>query len=418
MVVISLTLAALLIVIGTDPYLLTSSAQEPPEKESAGLPLSKESLAAFGLSPDSIQAAALSYDMQVVKTANVSTVDSGGVVTFSITIKNNGPNTAPLVFFYDDYPAQMDDVDYIFSTAVISNGLTKPTFAVSNIPNNGTVNVTVTGKLSSAPNVTVKNTAIITPFVTSQQDSKGNNSSAVNVSINGSNPGASDGRIFLPVMFKSPPPPPIVLVYSEDFNSGEPWVEFGDDNDDCQAENRSSQYWVWIRDQGDRCLPPADANDHKPETPFRTYGEFEVEAYQSEGPSRETAFGLFINGAGGDNYYYFRIWPNDDCGQGGDWQLIRRRGGNEQTLLQGACNPAIKRGKGSGSTNKLKIHHDASLMLSVYANGVQLGSTFDTQALHLTGTATGVYVFTDDDDINQNDAALIKFDNFKVYRFQ
>ncbi|HEX9922250.1 MAG TPA: DUF11 domain-containing protein [Anaerolineae bacterium] len=417
-VVIILTLSALIIVIGVDPYLLTSSAQGPPDAETNGLPLSKESLAAFGLSPDSIQAADLSYDVQVVKTANVSTVDSGDMITFSIAIKNNGPDTAQLVFFYDDYPTQMHDVTYVFSTAVISDGLAKPKFAISDIPNSGTVNVTITGKLSSAPNVTVKNTAIITPFVTSQQDSKGNNSSAFNVNINGSNPGASDGRIFLPIMFKSPPPPPIVLAYSENFNSGDPWVEFGDDNDGCQAENRSSQYWVWLRDRGETCLPPADANDHKPETPFRTYGEFEVDAYQSEGPNRDTAFGLFINGAGGDNYYYFRIWPNDSCGQGGDWQLVRRRGGNEQTLLQGACNPAIKRGTGSGSTNKLKIHHDASFMLSVYVNDVQLGSTFDTQGLHLTGIATGVYAYTNDGDIDQNNAALIKFDNFTVYKFQ
>lgn len=419
MIVIIGTLAASFIAISADPYLSTSSAQGPPEEETGGLPLSKESLAAFGLSPDSIQAAALSYDVQVVKTANTTTVNSGGKVTFSITIKNNGPDAAPLVFFYDNYPPQMSGVAYQFSTSVISDGVvSKPHFAISNIPNNGTVNVTVTGQLNSIPNVTVKNTAIITPFTSSQLDSKGNNTSSVNVNINGSNPGASDGRIFLPIMRKDPPLPPPVLVYFEDFNSGDPWVELGNSNSDCESDNTNAQYWVRLRDRGETCVPPADEDDQKPETPFRTYGEFQVDAYQSEGPSRETAYGLFINGEGGDNYYYFRIWPNDSCSQGGDWQLVRRRGGSEHTLLEGQCHTAIKRGTGAANTNRLKIRHDVSFELSVFVNNVKLGTIYDVQGQHLTGSATGVYAYTSDDDVDLNDAALIKFDNFAVYKFQ
>ena len=56
-------------------------------------------------------------------------------------------------------------------------------------------------------------------------------------------------------------------------------------------------------------------------------------AYHSEdltgsGGRSNAAYGLFINGKGGDYYYLFRIWPNNSCSKGGDWELIRQDDGS------------------------------------------------------------------------------------------
>jgi hypothetical protein len=134
-----------------------------------------------------------------------------------------------------------------------------------------------------------------------------------------------------------------------------------------------------------------------------------VAAYHSDGQSN-AAYGIFINGEGGDNYYLFRIWPNDDCSDGGRWQLIRREDGSNTTLLNGSCSSLIKEGIGSGATNVLRISHSTDRKLSVYVNGQLLSSIIDTSADHLTGEATGVYVLSDDREV------IMKFDDFKVYR--
>ncbi len=392
---VTTALTVLFIAIGVQP--LTIAAQAPPQPP----PINEETLAAFGLSPASIQSSASSFDLEIVKKTNVITADSGDPVTFTISITNHGPGSAPLTFFYDDFPPEMQGVAYSFSTLVISDGLAKPTWAFTNpIPDKGTIAITVTGILTSAPNVTVKNTAFVTAFHYISDTDSANNNSAVNIVINGYNP---SNLFYLPLIFKNPQPT-IILTYHENFNSGDPWEEF--DISACETENRNGQYWVRHKKENRTCLPPAD-NDA-----YRTYGEFEVTAYQSEGPSKETAFGLFINGAGGDYYYFFRIWPNDSCSSGGDWQLVRRHDGDEKTILSDNCDPAIKR----GGTNTLMVAHTSGHQLTVYANGTQLDAIIDNTSKHLTGKATGIYVYSEDDDLDDDDA-LIKFDNFKVYRY-
>ena len=69
----------------------------------------------------------------------------------------------------------------------------------------------------------------------------------------------------------------IELAYHENFNSGDPWFEFNFNG--CSTNNTNSQYWVDL-DNNKTCLPPAQ-NEDKPESPYRTYGEFEVEAVSS-----------------------------------------------------------------------------------------------------------------------------------------
>lgn len=409
----AIVILALSIMIGVNLRPLPVTAQEPDTEPPFSGSIDEKDLAEFGLSIQDIQPLAGDYDLKVTKQANVTSVDSGDQVEFTISIQNVGSNEVQLTIFYDDYPPQMQNVSYDFGTTnVLSNGQAKPRWAIIDpIGVNETVVATVTGDLISGPDATVQNTAIVTGFNASGVDTQpSNNSSSVNVTINGSNPDTpTDNLVYLPIVHKNPQPEKI-LVYEETFNSGDPWVEF--ETSDCKAENTSNQYWVRLKDDNERCLPPADNDDEKPEQPYRTYGEFEVTAYQSEGPSDETDFGLFINGSGGDDYYYFTIRPNaNNCSTGGNWRLVRRRDNDETTLRSGSCHSAIKRGTAREFANKLSIAHRSNRELSIFVNDTLLTTYTDSSSRHLTGEATGLFVFSEDDDV------LVKFDNFRVYEF-
>ena len=408
-VVLALLILAMSAIIG---HLAVVIAQEPSDDNRDKVYNNEELLAEFGVSAAEIIQANNNFALVVVKRANVTTVDSGVQVTFTITITNQGPDEALGVFFYDEFPAEMINVNYSFSpgAGAVHNAVDDPKNYLwllgSPIPKGSAVIVTITGELVSARNVTVTNVAKAYAYgnpTTIYQD-------AVEVGIRGYAPDAPL-PIYLPIIFKAPPPPPIVLAYHEDFNSGNPWLEFSSNG--CTTDNRDDKYWVDL-DQTDRtCFPPA-RNQDKPEKPYRTYGEFEVTAYHSEdltggGGRSNAAYGIFINGEGGDNYYLFRIWPNSSCSSGGDWQLIRRKSGNSNTILQGSCHTAIKRG---GEINLLRVAHSSDRKLTAYANGTELGSYTDSSGDHLTGSATGAYVRSADEDVR------IKFDDFKVYKYQ
>jgi uncharacterized repeat protein (TIGR01451 family) len=355
------------------------------------------------LDPADPSFAALAPSFQIVKKSNALTVTAGSRITFTIFITNTGPDPAPTVIFYDDYPAQLTNVAYAFSrpatkTTLIPNP--KPTWVLTaSLPVNQRLVVTVTGILTSTVNVTVTNTAKVTNFFPEVS-----NQASVNVGIYRKSIGP--GRIlYLPAIFK---PVKLILVYLEDFNVGQPWFE-GTIDSGCVTNNTSGQYWVDLEKTNRTCLPPAP-NVNKPSSPYITYGEFEVAAYHSEGPS-EAWYGIFINGQGGNNYYLFRIQPNEDaCTVGGDWELIRRAGGNEVSLAAGSCHPAIRRGYGVNATNILRITHKSDRKIAVIANGTLLGTVTDNSSNHLVGTAPGLYVRSDIQNIR------IKFDNFTVYR--
>jgi uncharacterized repeat protein (TIGR01451 family) len=387
-------------------------AQEPSDDNQDRIYTIEDLLTEFGVGAAEIIQANNTFTLVVEKRANVTTVDSGDQVTFTVTITNQGPDEALGVFFYDEFPAEMTNVNYSFSASAgaVHNEVVDPKDYLwllgSPIPKGSTVIVTITGKLVSARNVTVTNVAKTYAY----GDPTTIYQSATQVGILGYAPDAPL-PIYLPMIFKAPPPPPIVLAYHEDFNSGNPWLEFSSNG--CKTDNRDDRYWVDLDQTNRTCFPPAK-NEDKPEKPYRTYGEFEVTAYHSEdltgdGAKSNAAYGIFINGEGGDNYYLFRIWPNNGCSNGGDWQLIRRKSGNSNTILQGSCHTAIKRG---GETNLLRVAHSSDRKLTAYVNGAELGSYTDSPGDHRTGTATGVYVRSADEDVR------IKFDDFKVYKYQ
>jgi len=345
----------------------------------------------------------LNVDLAVNKTANVSTIASGGYVTYIITIDNNGADDADVVLFRDNYPTgQMLNVSFDFSQPATSDGHIPPEWWFDDpiLAGDGAV-VTVTGQLVAIPGTVIVNTAEATAF---GETNSADNTDEASVTISG----GSGSIIYLPVIHRNPLPAKI-LVYYEDFNSGEPWFEF--DNNGCNAYHSNDQYWVDL-DNGKECLPPA-RNENNPQQPYRTYGEFEVTAYVSgEYLEDDHWYGIFINGAGGDDYYRFRIKPNEgDCSSGGDWELMRRKNNSNKTLASRSCDANIRRGYGSGAANKLAIRHTYNHQLLVYINDVLVQTVTLISEDRLSGTATGVYISTIDSNRNMR----TKFDDFRVY---
>lgn len=369
----------------------------------------------FGLAVymvDRLALAAVSYDLSITKTTSLTTVTSGSTVTFNVTISNLSGSTAQYLYFIDSYPKQMINVAYTFEPGVtaVSNGVTgaEQWLITSPLPVGQSIAITVTGQLTSALDVLVTNTAVVTPFIQGADPTGGNNSAGVGVNVEGFSPTA--GLIYLPIVQRNPTPTPIplILAYHETFD-GNPWQEFS--NNGCSTDNTSGQFWVDLDSTDRTCLPPA-RNENKPELPYRTYGEFEVRAYDSgQNQDSESGYGIWINGQGADNYYLFRIWPNaSGCSSGGNWELRRYKDGGNAKLLGGTCNANIVRGYGSAATNVLRLAHKSSGELVVYANGQALASVVDSSQL-TGGTATGVFVQSNNRHIR------IKFDDFKVYRY-
>lgn len=407
---VALLFAGLSTLFGVSIMLFPSlvAAQEPYGYEAGPPePLDREALAPFDAYASALRAQRIApFDIQVVKNPSATTVDSGDFITFRVTVTNKSlVNPAIGVMFQDDFPEQMTQVKYqINATNVISNNQTRPVWLfLDPIPPNSRIVMIITGRMVSTFDTNVVNKAKVWTFTSGVDPNLNNNEWDVPITINGSSPGTVGGPVYLPLLFKNPQPTTI-LAYHENFNDeDEAWDEFTTST--CETENRDDRYWVTVSETENSCLPPA-SNDDKPDEPFRTYGEFEVSAYLSEGDG-DISYGIFINGEGGDNYYLFRIWPNDSCSNGGRWQLIRREDGDSQTLLDGSCSSLIRDEDG---VNTLRIAHQ-DRKLTVYVNGSILSSIFDNSDEHLTGEATGVYVRSDDEEI------LVKFDDFKVYRY-
>ena len=412
----TITLAAISAFVGGTIQPQGVYAQAVPTATPKSITITDETLKAFGLPLNPIVIAnAPRFDLEVVKQTNVVTVNSGSLITFTISITNHGPNPAEGVFFQDFVPSQMETVEFDFSSGAIDNGASNPEDKIwlltNSIPVSGMVAITVTGQLTSARDITVTNTAMITTYNPSSEIDAANNSSEVKVGIVGWNPNAA-GPIYLPIVsrFPTPTPVPIVLAYYNYFNDeDDDWAWFEFDNNGCETDYNNGRYQVKLDDGADDCLPPAK-NENHPEKPYRTYGEFEVAVYHSEGES-DAAMGIFINGDGGDDYYVFKIRPNNSCSSGGKWELRRRKDGSSTTILSKNCDTAIERGYGSDNTNVLRIAHKSNRQLILYINGTQVGSITETASNERKGQGTGVFVQEPSKNIT------IKFDNFKVYRY-
>jgi len=401
-----LSIAALVVVMDRVWLNLPANAQEPDEQAPSPLDgFSPETLAAFGLSPDDIQAAAIQFDLAVRKTTSHSAVSSGQMVTFTIAITNNGPDTALGALFQDKVPAEMKNVSFSFNTDAVSNGATDPAdkiWLLAPIAAGNSAIVTVTGELTSANNVTVTNEALVSAYDPATENIDSNNNSTASVAVAGYNPGSPAlGPIYLPAVFKAPPS--LILVQDDFTTKTYNWPDSSDDIiNDCKFGYKTSEgeYFIKAYD-GQACWIPATHSDFK-----RTAGYFEIEVRRRSGDEDKFAYGLYINGKDGDeNYYLYWIRPKDSCG----WRFVKRYDDNDDHEKSGGCSSSINQGSG---TNRLAIAHASDGTISIYVNDHLLYSYADGSnggSAPLTGTGTGLYVDADSNDIE------IGFSTFTIY---
>lgn len=202
--------------------------------------------------------------------------------------------------------------------------------------------------------------------------------------------------IYLPIIHKN------TLVYTDDFSNGDSGWPKGTDSS-CESLYESGRYRLNVNNDKE-CFRFA------PTAAERTYGEFEVLAYQSGEFMNNSALGLYTNGQGGNNFYLFIIRPNNSCSSGGSWEFIRNKDGTPTLLRSGTCNLNIKRGYGAGAANILKVRHASDRRITLYINGVQVDTFTEAANDERTGKGTGVY-----GRAVSNEDAVMKYDDFRVY---
>lgn len=213
---------------------------------------------------------------------------------------------------------------------------------------------------------------------------------------------SSVATLYLPLIWRN------TLVYSEDFADTDNDWPTGDDGN-CVSTTSGGRYQLTI-DQDEECFRFA------PSGAERTFGEFEVFLYHSGEFKTNSALGIYLNGRGGNNYYLLRIWPNNSCSQGGNWEFIRNRDGTKTVVRSGICNLNIKRDYGAAAGNILKVRHTSDRVITIYINGVQIDQFVENSSLELKDDhrGTGVYGRAASSD-NENDYIITKYDDFKVY---
>lgn len=382
------------IAVGTSVQPQIAIAQEPlPSPAAARSSFSKEKLAAFGLSLEDIQAAAASFNLQVTVNVSPPSVPSGGQATFTVTITNLSSSTDPAqyILFSQSLPPGMTGGTPNFGGGgvnAISNGLNPPTWLITNqIAKGNSIQFTVAGTLSSTCSTIATYTASAIPFEASADTNLSNNTASRGVNVIG-----QGACIYFPIVRRDPTPTPNPVVFFDNFSGAQNWSR--SDDSDCERAYINGEYEIKANTKDKICFGPA------PGAAERVYGTFKVKAHRDGGGSN-FAVAIYINGQGDGNYYAFEVKPNDDC----SWKLIRKRDGNSSTVRSGGCESAINRGSGS---NILEIRHASNGNVSVFINGIQLGSTYNDGS-QLTGRGTGVYTRTsNDDDVS------VRFDDFTV----
>ena len=100
----------------------------------------------------------LKADLVITKTAELSVVNTVQLVTYKITVTNNGPDEAKAVSVTDNFPTGLT-----VNSAVPSVGSwSAPTWAVGNLANGANASLTIVAKVGTESTGTITNTATVT----------------------------------------------------------------------------------------------------------------------------------------------------------------------------------------------------------------------------------------------------------------
>jgi hypothetical protein len=206
-------------------------------------------------------------------------------------------------------------------------------------------------------------------------------------------------RFFIPFISKS------TILFFDDFSDEDTdWPEF--ETGDCFVQYNNDEYRIEVKEDSDsdddECFVPA------PEDAERETGIFSVDFRRTDGSDHYNA-GIYINGAGGGEYYLFRVeHDGNEC----DWQLVRRHDDDDSTKRSGICDGPSN---GYNQINTLRIRRVTNssddAVITVSLNGTQLGSAY-TDTDPLDGEGTGLFANEETND----DKAVVRFDNFTVSR--
>ncbi len=123
-------------------------------------------------------------NLSVSKTASPNPVNSGGVITYTLTVKNIGNADAQSVILTDPLPAGVSFVSCTTSTGSCTASGGTVTASLGTLAAGGSVTVTIsaTAPPGVASPIVITNTATVS--TTSQQSSTANNQASVNVTVN------------------------------------------------------------------------------------------------------------------------------------------------------------------------------------------------------------------------------------------
>jgi len=393
------------------------------------------------------------YDLAVSQEASAKSLFSGDTVTYTVVIANCGTLVSKSFLFKHITPPQLQGSNWSFEQAEVIQ-LKANEWVIPNMAAKEVTTATLVGKLVSTQSCPVINKVEVASELVAEPN-KNNNIAEVEIKVFGSLPCTQ--YAYLPAIIKQPTPTPTptdtptntpipptatttpnntataiarltataaatpVFRYQENFNStsNKKWYAGTTDSGFCTSVYRDLAYDMEAKKGQEssgkttcwRAAPSAA------EALKAVYGQFEVKAYHREGQS-DSMFGIYINGKGADELYLFRIWPNTSvrtdstkrCSNGGDWELLRIKGGTSKGLINGRCHASIKDGTGADATNVLKIIHERNGKISIYINGTLIDTYTDTSQL-TSGYGTGIYERSEGTkDIG------IRFDDFTIYQ--
>lgn len=203
--------------------------------------------------------------------------------------------------------------------------------------------------------------------------------------------------LYLPIIHKNPTPAPPIF-YDDFSNANTKWFTGSQGN--CYFSYLNGHYKVELKASNLECWGAGPAKTQV------KYGLFETLAFSDN--TSNTAYGFYLNGRGGDEYYLFVVKPNDSgCSSDkGKYEFYRTQSGNRSKKLEG-CSTAVRRGSGSGASNLLQVRHTSNGVLSIYANGTLLGTY--TDGSQLTGKGTGTY------SRSGSSKNVVRYEYFAIY---
>jgi len=400
------------------------------------------------------------YDLAIAQQASAKSVFSGETVTYTVIIANCGTLVSKAFSFKNVIPPKLQGSSgWVFEHADVIQ-FDSGEWIIPNMIAKEITTATLVGKLVSTQACPVTNKVEVVSKLVLTEPNKSNNTAEVEVKIIDGT--ACTQYAYLPAIIKEPTSTPTNtststaiptatatfnstataifsgtataiarltataqagprIRYQENFNStsNKKWYAGTTDSGFCTSVYRDLAYDMEAKKGQEssgkttcwRAAPSAA------EALKAVYGQFEVKAYHREGQS-DSMFGIYINGKGADELYLFRIWPNTSvrtdstkrCSNGGDWELLRIKGGTSKGLINGRCHASIKDGTGADATNVLKIIHERNGKISIYINGTLIDTYTDTSQL-TSGYGTGIYERSEGTkDIG------IRFDDFTIYQ--